>query len=177
MPVLTCVRDTKYVHADPHASGYMQRRTGRGKTSACLFSGYLANTYSAISARTDSLQANQILGLAPGEVFVQRNIGNLATHKDLNCMTCLEYAVNVLKVKHVIVCGHYNCGAIRGALTMSGKTPGLTNLWISDIKDTRNKHAEQLGKLEGDAQMNRYEQQMQHLLPDPHTPVLPSQDV
>ena len=102
------------------------------------------------------LQANQILGLAPGEVFVQRNIGNLATHKDLNCMTCLEYAVSVLKVKHVIICGHYNCGAIRGALTMSGKTPGLTNLWISDIKDTRNKHAEQLGNLEGDEQMNRY---------------------
>jgi len=102
------------------------------------------------------LQANQILGLAPGEVFVQRNIGNLATHKDLNCMTCLEYAVTVLKVKHVIVCGHYNCGAVRGALTMSGKTPGLTNLWISDIKETRNKHAEALGKLEGDAQMSRY---------------------
>ena len=102
-----------------------------------------------------NLQANQILGLAPGEVFVQRNIGNLATHKDLNCMTCLEYAVTVLKVKHVIVCGHYNCGAVRGALTMSGKTPGLTNLWISDIKETRNKHAEELGKLEGDAQMNR----------------------
>jgi carbonic anhydrase len=77
------------------------------------------------------LQANQILGLAPGEVFVQRNIGNLATHKDLNCMTCLEYAVTVLKVKHVIVCGHYNCGAVRGALTMSGKTPGLTNLLTS----------------------------------------------
>ena len=101
------------------------------------------------------VQANQILGLAPGEVFVQRNIGNLATHKDMNCMTCLEYAVTVLKVKHVIVCGHYNCGAVRGALTMAGKTPGLTNLWISEIKDTRNKHAEQLGKLDGDAQANR----------------------
>lgn len=110
------------------------------------------------------LQANQILGLAPGEVFVQRNIGNLATHKDLNCMTCLEYAVSVLKVKHVIICGHYNCGAIRGALTMSGKTPGLTNLWISDIKDTRNKHAEQLGNLEGDEQMNRYFHHQDELL-------------
>lgn len=114
-----------------------------------------APEYLWIGCSDSRVPANQILGLAPGEVFVQRNIGNLATHKDLNCMTCLEYAVTVLKVKHVIICGHYNCGAVRGALTMSGKTPGLTNLWISDIKETRNKHAEELGKLEGDAQMNR----------------------
>ena len=56
-------------------------------------------------------QANQILDLRPGEVFVQRNVGNLATHKDMNCMACLEYAVDNLKVKHVMVVGHYNCGA------------------------------------------------------------------
>lgn len=55
---------------------------------------------------------------------MQRNVGNLATHKDMNCMSCLEYAVNVLKVKHIIVCGHYNCGAVRAALTMPRKTPG-----------------------------------------------------
>ncbi len=55
-------------------------------------------------------QANQILDLRPGEVFVQRNVGNLATHKDMNCMACLEYAVDSLKVKHVMVVGHYNCG-------------------------------------------------------------------
>lgn len=114
-----------------------------------------APEYLWIGCSDSRVPANQILGLAPGEVFVQRNIGNLATHKDMNCMTCLEYAVTVLKVKHVIVCGHYNCGAVRGALTMAGKTPGLTNLWISEIKDTRNKHAEQLGKLDGDAQANR----------------------
>ena len=103
-----------------------------------------------------SLQANQILGLRPGEVFVQRNVGNLATHKDMNCMTCLEYAVNALKVKHVIVCGHYNCGAVKASITLSGKTQGLANLWVADIKDTRNKHAEELGKLSPDDQVTRY---------------------
>ena len=58
------------------------------------------------------MQANQILDLGPGEVFVQRNVGNLATHKDLNCMACLEYSVDALKVKHVMVVGHYNCGTL-----------------------------------------------------------------
>lgn len=101
------------------------------------------------------LQANQILGLAPGEVFVQRNVGNLATHKDFNCMTCLDYAINTLKVKHVIVCGHYNCGAVKGAVSMADKTQGMVNLWISDIKATRNRHALELSKLEGDKQVNR----------------------
>ncbi|KAL0019673.1 hypothetical protein WJX79_001937 [Trebouxia sp. C0005] len=87
-----------------------------------------APEYLWIGCSDSRVPANQILGLAP---------------------------VAVLKVKHIIVCGHYNCGAVRGALTMSGKTKMLTNLWISDIKETRNKHAEALGKLEGDAQMNR----------------------
>lgn len=102
------------------------------------------------------LQANQILGLRPGEVFVQRNVGNLATHKDMNCMTCLEYAVNALKVKSIIICGHYNCGAVKASITLSGKTQGLANLWVSDIKDTRNKHAAELGKLSPDEQVTRY---------------------
>ena len=106
---------------------------------------------------SDVLQANQILGLAPGEVFVQRNVGNLATHKDFNCMTCLDYAINNLKGKHVIICGHYNCGAVKGASSMPDKSPGLVNLWISDIKATRNRHAAELSKLEGDKQVNRSE--------------------
>ena len=70
-------------------------------------------------------------------------------------MTCLEYAVNALKVKHVIVCGHYNCGAIKASISLAGKTQGLANLWVSDIKDTRNQHAEELGKLSPDEQTTR----------------------
>lgn len=71
-----------------------------------------------------------MLGLKPGEVFVQRNVGNLATHKDLNCMACLEYAVDVLKVKHIIICGHYNCGAVHGALTTPSRTGGMMAGWL-----------------------------------------------
>eukprot|EP00884_Botryococcus_braunii_P013967 jgi/Botrbrau1/22571/Bobra.176_1s0004.4 len=84
--------------------------------------------------------ANQILGLAPGEVFVHRNVGNLVTHKDMNAMAALEFSVDVLQVKHIIICGHYNCGAVKGALTLPAKEKGLVNLWISDIRDVRNRH-------------------------------------
>lgn len=85
--------------------------------------------------------------MGPGEVFVQRNVGNLATHKDMNVMSCLEYAVASLKVKHVIVCGHYNCGAVRAALELPCKTPGLVNLWIQDIRTERDKYADVLRAL------------------------------
>ena len=73
--------------------------------------------------------------MGPGEVFVQRNVGNLATHKDMNAMACLEYAVTALKVKHIMVCGHHNCGAVKGALEMPCAAAGLVNLWIQDIRD------------------------------------------
>jgi carbonic anhydrase len=100
-----------------------------------------------IGCSDSRVPANELLGMGPGEVFVQRNVGNLATHKDMNAMSCLEYAVTALKVKHIIVCGHYNCGAVKAALTLPCKTPGLVNLWIQDIRDVRNKHEELLLKL------------------------------
>lgn len=111
--------------------------------------------YLWIGCSDSRVPANQILGLNPGEVFVQRNVGNLATHKDMNCMSCLEYAVDVLKVKHVIVCGHYNCGAVRASLALPTKTPGLVNLWIADIRDTRNRYQKKLQKLNSEAQIDR----------------------
>lgn len=70
-------------------------------------------------------------------------------------MTCLEYAVNALKVKHIIVCGHTSCGAIKASIALPGKTQSLANLWVSDIKDTRNRHAQELGKLSPDDQVSR----------------------
>ena len=82
--------------------------------------------------------------MGPGQVFVQRNVGNLATRKDMNCMSCLEYGITALKVKRIIVCGHYNCGAVRAALELPSKTAGLVNLWIQDIRDVRDKHVDEL---------------------------------
>jgi carbonic anhydrase len=100
-----------------------------------------------IGCSDSRVPANELLGMGPGEVFVQRNVGNLATHKDMNSMSCLEYAITALKVKHIIVCGHYNCGAVKAALTLPCKTAGLVNLWIQDIREVRNKNEDVLLKL------------------------------
>nr|AXF41553.1 carbonic anhydrase CAH1510 [Chlorella sp. ArM0029B] len=111
--------------------------------------------YLWIGCSDSRVPANELLGLGPGAVFVQRNVGNLATHKDMNVMSCMEYAVTVLKVKHIIVCGHYGCGAVKGALTLPCATPGLVNLWIQDIRDTRDKNCEALRKLQGPEQVDK----------------------
>jgi carbonic anhydrase len=100
-----------------------------------------------IGCSDSRVPANELLGMGPGEVFVQRNVGNLATHKDMNVMSCLEYAVSALKVKHVIVCGHYRCGAVRAALSLPNKSAGLVNLWIQDIRDVRDKNVDLLRAL------------------------------
>lgn len=91
-----------------------------------------------------AMQANELLGMGPGDVFVQRNVGNLCAHQDMNAMSCLEYGITALKVKHVIVCGHYNCGAVKAALELPCKTPGLVNLWIQDIRDVRDNNVDTL---------------------------------
>ncbi|KAK9808649.1 hypothetical protein WJX72_001245 [[Myrmecia] bisecta] len=111
--------------------------------------------YLWIGCADSRVPANQILGLAPGEVFVQRNVGNLATHKDMNAMACLEYAVTALKVKHIIVCGHHNCGAVRAALEFPCSNPSLVNLWIADIRDVRNRHEDELKEHKGTDQVNK----------------------
>ncbi|GAB4822933.1 hypothetical protein N2152v2_009979 [Parachlorella kessleri] len=85
--------------------------------------------------------ANELLGVPPGEVFVQRNVGNIVNHKDFNCMSCLEYAVKGLKVRHVMVCGHYGCG--------------LVNLWLNDVRSIRDKHADTLRQLRGKDTINK----------------------
>eukprot|EP01026_Neomeris_dumetosa_P029403 TRINITY_DN2382_c1_g1_i4.p1 TRINITY_DN2382_c1_g1~~TRINITY_DN2382_c1_g1_i4.p1 ORF type:complete len:260 (-),score=20.60 TRINITY_DN2382_c1_g1_i4:379-1158(-) len=90
---------------------------------------------------------DQLLGLKPGDVFVHRNVGNLVQHTDMNAMSVLEYAVGALKVKHIIVCGHYGCGAVNASLTLPQKTSAMVNYWINDIRQTRDSYAEQLMKL------------------------------
>lgn len=95
-----------------------------------------------IGCADSRVPANQIIGAAPGEVFVHRNIANMVVHSDMNMLSVLDYAVNALKVKHVIVCGHYGCGGVKAA--MSNSSIGIIDNWIRHIKDVYRHHKVEL---------------------------------
>ena len=92
-----------------------------------------------IGCSDSRVPANQIMGLAPGEVFVHRNIANVMVHTDLNCMSVIQFAVDVLKIEHIIVVGHYGCGGVGAAL--HGQRVGLADNWIRHVGDVAQKHA------------------------------------
>jgi carbonic anhydrase len=98
-----------------------------------------APQYFWIGCSDSRVPANQITGLAPGEVFVHRNVGNVVVHTDLNCLSVLQYAVDVLGIRHVMVVGHYGCGGIKAAL--AGKSLGLIDNWLRHIQDVAERHA------------------------------------
>lgn len=98
--------------------------------------------YLWIGCSDSRVPANQLLGLLPGDVFVHRNVANLVLHTDFNSLSVIEYAVNALKVKHIIVTGHYNCGGIAAA--MGNTELGLIDNWLRNIKDIYAKHQSQL---------------------------------
>lgn len=110
--------------------------------------------YLWIGCSDSRVPANVITGLEPGEVFVHRNVANLVHRGDLNILSVLEFAVETLQVKHIIVCGHYNCGGVRAA--MDGHQHGLIDHWLQPVRDTANEHHDALEKIiDGDRRLNR----------------------
>ncbi len=102
-----------------------------------------------IGCSDSRVSADRLLGLLPGELFVHRNVANLAIHTDMNLLSVLQYAVEVLQVEHIIVCGHYNCGGIRAVI--DGQKLGLIDNWLRHVKDIYNKHKAEV-EAAGDAE-------------------------
>src|SRR6516162_3181453 len=98
--------------------------------------------YLWIGCSDSRVPANQIVGVAPGELFVHRNIANLVVHTDLNCLSVMQFAVDILKVRHIIVCGHYGCNGVKAALRRDRL--GLSDNWLRHVQDVRQKHEQRL---------------------------------
>ncbi len=106
--------------------------------------------YLWIGCSDSRVPANQIVGLLPGEMFVHRNVANLVVHTDLNCLSALQFAVDVLQVEQIIVCGHYGCGGVLGVLR--GERLGLVDNWLRHVQDVREAHREVLDALDTEAE-------------------------
>lgn len=121
------------------------------KTCPDFFSRLVAQQapeYLWIGCSDSRVPANEIVGLLPGELFVHRNVANLVIHTDMNCLSVLQYAVDMLRIKHVIVCGHYGCGGIKAA--MDNQPHGLVDNWLRHIRDIYHRHERKLAKISGE---------------------------
>jgi carbonic anhydrase len=112
-----------------------------------------APEYLWIGCSDSRVPANEIVGLLPGELFVHRNVANLVVHTDLNCLSVLQFAVETLRVRHVIVCGHYQCGGVAAAL--KGDRLGLIDNWLRGVQAVRERHSDLIDAAPADARSSR----------------------
>lgn len=131
--------------------------------------------YLWIGCSDSRVPANEIVGLEPGELFVHRNVANLFPHTDFNCLSVLEFAIDLLKTQHIIVCGHYGCGGVKAA--MEDHQLGLVDNWLRNIRDVYARHKEELERIQD--KTARYERLvelnvMQQLLNICHTTIVQS---
>jgi carbonic anhydrase len=129
---------------------WAEEMVGREPDFFARLSGQQSPRYLWIGCSDSRVPANQIVGLLPGEMFVHRNVANVVVHSDLNCLSALQFAVDVLRVRHVIVCGHYGCGGVLAALR--DDRLGLIDNWLRHVQDVRDKHRPQLARLPGERQ-------------------------
>ena len=127
---------------------WAKRITERDPTFFHALSTQQSPKYLWIGCADSRVPANEIVGLMPGELFVHRNVANVVVHTDLNCLSVLQFAVDVLKVGHVIVCGHYGCGGVRAAYLRSSL--GLIDNWLRHVQDVRDRHGEAMADLSDD---------------------------
>ena len=111
-----------------------------------------APDYLWIGCSDSRVPANQIVGLLPGDMFVHRNVANVVVHTDLNCLSAIQFAVDVLRVEHIIVCGHYGCGGVLAAL--QNQNLGLIDNWLRHVQDVRAKHRTEIDALKTEAEQH-----------------------
>lgn len=113
-----------------------------------------APEYLWIGCSDSRVPANEIVGLLPGELFVHRNVANLVVHSDMNCLSVLQYAIDILKVKHILVVGHYGCGGVKAALTK--QRVGFVDNWLRNVKDVYAMHRDEVDSIaDEDERLNR----------------------
>ena len=145
--------DNSLSHLFTNNRQWAQKTTQNEPSFFCKLAEQQSPEYLWIGCADSRVPANELIGLQPGEVFVHRNIANIIVPSDLNCLSVLQYAVDVLKVKHVIICGHYGCGGVAAAF--HNRRVGLVDNWLRHIHDTKAKYHALLSTTDEKANLDR----------------------